>query len=131
MSKNYKVGKGRPPLHSRFKPGQSGNPKGRPKGIRRPQELVRKLLSRKVTIREAGSPRTATALEAMLLSLVARAMKGDHKAVSLLLGYLENLDDNSTAQRDIDSRAAAEAFTHHVLQLRQRKIQFSNEPPQK
>ena len=31
---DYEVGRGKPPLHTRFKPGESGNPKGRPKGVR-------------------------------------------------------------------------------------------------
>jgi hypothetical protein len=31
-TKDYEVGYGRPPIHTRFKPGQSGNPAGRPKG---------------------------------------------------------------------------------------------------
>jgi hypothetical protein len=31
-ARNYEVGDRRPPKHSQFKPGVSGNPKGRPKG---------------------------------------------------------------------------------------------------
>jgi len=42
-----KVGKGNPPRNTRWKPGQSGNPKGRPKGIRYISESLRELLDQK------------------------------------------------------------------------------------
>jgi hypothetical protein len=119
MSKDYKVGKGRPPLHSRFKPGQSGNPKGRPKGIGS-QELIRKLLSRKVTVREGEYQRTATVLEAILLGLITKAAKGDHKAAAFLFGFLDIGEDPTAQSRDIEARAGVEEFTQRILQLRER-----------
>jgi hypothetical protein len=85
MENDYQVGKGRPPLHSRFRPGQSGNPKGRPKGTKRVGDLLTKILSRKVTVREGGSARKVTVQEAVFISMAAKAMKGDHRAATFLL----------------------------------------------
>jgi Family of unknown function (DUF5681) len=57
---SYEVGYGRPPRHSRFKPGQSGNPKGRPKGSKSLKTLLEGALSLPITITECGVPRTIT-----------------------------------------------------------------------
>jgi hypothetical protein len=46
------VGYGRPPVHSRFKKGQSGNPKGRPRGRRSVASILHKILGEKVSVRE-------------------------------------------------------------------------------
>src|SRR5262245_29021911 len=48
----YEVGYARPPLHSRFKRGQSGNPKGRPRGSRSVASVLHRILNEKVPARE-------------------------------------------------------------------------------
>ncbi len=85
MSLEYSVGYGKPPLHSRFRPGQSGNPRGRPKGALGLKATLRKVLGQTVTVREGEVVRRVTRLEAVLLSLIARAVKGDAKAIATVL----------------------------------------------
>ena len=51
----YAVGYGRPPTSSQFQPGQSGNPKGRPKGTRNASSMARDALERTVNIKVKGS----------------------------------------------------------------------------
>ena len=51
---HHQVGYGRPPLHTRFKPGQSGNPKGRPKGAKNEDTILREIMNRPIDIREGG-----------------------------------------------------------------------------
>lgn len=75
--KDDELGKGRPPLGNRFNPGQSGNPKGRPRGKRlqpRPYDIV---LGQMVTLRENGEERRLRADEAFLLHLTAKGLAGD------------------------------------------------------
>src|SRR5437868_5464345 len=71
------VGYGRPPVSTRFKPGQSGNPKGRPKGKKNMFALLQGALDKQIPIREGGSVRKVPTREAIILALISRALKGD------------------------------------------------------
>lgn len=80
MSKDYDVGRGRPPRHAQFKRGQSGNPKGRPKGSTSVASVLAKILGEKIPVMEGGKKKHLALLEAMLRQQVIKAMKGDTKA---------------------------------------------------
>jgi len=88
MSGAEPAGYGKPPRASRFKPGRSGNPKGRPKNRRReiPYDAV---LGQMVTIREDGRERRVTAAEAFLLQLTQKGLAGDSAAARSLLAAIE------------------------------------------
>ncbi len=85
MSKNDTVGPGRPPRHSRYRPGQSGNPRGRPKGRLNLNTVINRALRKTITITERGRARRLTKLEAIITALVHHGLKGDHKSTELLL----------------------------------------------
>lgn len=89
-SADYAVGKNRPPKHTQFKPGKSGNPKGRPKGARGLHSLVRELLTRKVTVRTGDGPKKMTKMEAMLHKLMEKAFAGDVRSASQLMQLYSN-----------------------------------------
>jgi len=93
-----RVGYRRPPTHSRFKPGQSGNPRGRPKGAINIDTLCRSLLSRKVTIQENGGRRKVSAVEAILLATIQRAVRDDNRAAKLLLELQQRLPTTGDAE---------------------------------
>jgi hypothetical protein len=100
MADDYKVGKGRPPLHSRFKPGQSGNPKGRPRRAKTVADQIDRVLSRKVTIRESGVVQEVTCQEAMFMSLAAKGMRGEYRAAAFLLNARHTYQDSSAERID-------------------------------
>ena len=76
MSKDYKVGYGKPPKHSKFKQGQTGNPKGRPKGRKSMRTIASGIFNRTVTIKEDGRTRRVPYLEAFGHQVAAKALNG-------------------------------------------------------
>jgi hypothetical protein len=78
------VGYKKPPERTRFKPGQSGNPRGRPKGSRNAANIVAELLNEKVIILEGNKKRRVSKSEAIVHSLVAKAFKGDARVAKML-----------------------------------------------
>jgi Family of unknown function (DUF5681) len=82
---NYVVGRGRPPLLTRWKPGQSGNPKGRPKGVKNIMTCLRNELSRKINIKQRGEIRKVNTREAIAMTIANLALKGDPKLLPLII----------------------------------------------
>ncbi len=80
----YEVGYGRPPKQTQFKPGASGNPKGRPKKRKTVGAIIEETLARRVNIEENGRLRKVSAEEIIIRRLVNAAAKGDLKAVQLV-----------------------------------------------
>jgi len=83
------VGRGKPPRATRFRKGQSGNPRGRPRNRRReiPYDY---LLGQMVTIREDGRERRITAAEAFLLQLTKKGLEGCSASARSSLQVIEN-----------------------------------------
>ena len=82
--KDYEVGYGRPPKHTQFKKGQSGNRKGRRKGARGLKTDLRAELNERIEITENGKTLKLTKQRAMLKHFIAKAIKGDVRAISKL-----------------------------------------------
>ncbi len=97
-SKPYSVGKGKTPRHSRWRKGVSGNPSGKKKGALNLKSAWEKVLQQPVTITENGGKRTISKFEAMLMRLVENGMKGDHRAIGLILDRSERLVDSASEQ---------------------------------
>ncbi len=85
QSADYEVGYARPPKAHRFKPGQSGNPKGRPKGAKGLNATVRKTMEQKIAVRSNGRTRKVSTFEALILKLREKALQGDGKAMDRLI----------------------------------------------
>jgi Family of unknown function (DUF5681) len=98
-----RVGYGRPPLATRFRPGQSGNPRGRPKGARNLSTIIAAALNERVAITENGRRRHISKLEAAVKQLVNRAASGEARATQLLLALAQANEARPT-------RADAEPF---------------------
>lgn len=87
-SPDYEVGYRKPPKSGQFKPGQSGNPRGRKKKQPTIADRLNKELSRKVTVTEHGKRKTVTKLELAFMALTNLAAKGDMKAISFVINLL-------------------------------------------
>ena len=79
------VGYGRPPRHTRFRKGRSGNPKGRPKGVQSFARLANQVFNEKIVIKENGERRIITKRQAALKQLANKAASGDAAAIREVL----------------------------------------------
>ena len=93
MKGDYAVGRGKPPRHSRFKKGQSGNPKGRPRGSENHYSILMKVLNERVVATVKGRRRTITKLQAVLMQTVNQAASGDYRHTQLLLSKLPQIEE--------------------------------------
>lgn len=88
-SVTYDVGYCRPPVATRFKPGQSGNKKGRPKGRKNMTTYLIEELHRKVKVFEGGRYCWLSVLEVIVRRIISAAMKGDVKLINMLMSLPE------------------------------------------
>ncbi len=93
----YEVGYARPPESHRFKPGQSGNPKGRPKGAMGIAASLKRELEAKVTVREGDRQVKMTKAEALAKRLVSKALAGELPAIKMLAALDEGLSGHVLA----------------------------------
>jgi Family of unknown function (DUF5681) len=82
---DYAVGYGRPPEHTRFRKGQSGNPKGRPRHARNLHTELLEELSEEIQVKEGGRTVRVTKLRALLKAAIGKAAAGDMRALALIL----------------------------------------------
>jgi hypothetical protein len=109
MSENYEVGYGKPPKNRQFKPGQSGNPRGKPKRAKTPQQALETELNKTVRIREGETVRRVTRLEAIMKRLVAQAASGDHKAMKLVFDQ-RNKPEPPPPRKKLEDHGTSEGF---------------------
>jgi hypothetical protein len=102
---DYDVGFKRPPVHSRFQKGRSGNPKGRPRGKRNAFLGVADVLTRKVTLRDKGREREVTAIEAIVLVQIKKALDGDTRAALFVDRLAERLRADPNFKEVLDPPA--------------------------
>ena len=120
MQNDDDVGFGKPPRHTQFKPGQSGNPAGRPKGTKNLKTDLEEELRELITVREGGNQKIVSKQRAMLKSLTAKAVQGDPRAAAIVIDMMYRLlheDDAEDTSRGLspDDKAILEAFGNRLL----------------
>jgi hypothetical protein len=116
------VGYGKPPLHTRFRPGESGNPAGRRKGFRNLRTDVQLTLKTPVKVKEGGRARNISTQEGALKVLREKALKGDARALDRLLGLagLYNNEPGETVAQALsaDDQAILAAYADEIRSTR-------------
>jgi len=108
MTDDGKVGYKHPPKSHQFKPGQSGNPRGRPRGTRNLSTDLAEILSRPVTIRENGKERRISRQEAILLSLYNKALHGDVRAATSIINMILRVSPSKAPTSETASLSEAD-----------------------
>jgi hypothetical protein len=109
--RDYEVGYGKPPPHTRFVKGQSGNPRGRLPGAQNMKTLLTQVLNELVVVTDHGGRRKVSKRQAIVTQIVNRAAKPDFKAIPILLGMLRDIE------RDSDPQSADPTFTEADQQI--------------
>ena len=99
---NYEVGYKRPPLHSRFQKGHSGNSKGKAQGQKNLKTELLEELKSKVPVTEGGRRRLLSKQSIIVKRMVSDAAKGDGKAREQLLRLLDQVEKAQPATLTAD-----------------------------
>lgn len=93
----YEVGYAKPPMHTRFQPGRSGNRNGRPKGVPNISTILSQAANEQVVVTERGARKTITKLQAAMKQLANKAAGGDARATKLLLQLMKEYGEPTAA----------------------------------
>jgi hypothetical protein len=126
--KDYTVGYKKPPRHSRFRPGQSGNPSGRKKGVRNLASDVKRTLKVPVKVHEGGRSRKVSTQAGILMVLREKALKGDARALDRLLELAMRFDSEPAPEAahplSTDDQAILDAYRNEIA------ASLATNPPQ-
>jgi hypothetical protein len=129
--KSYDVGYGKPPKHSRFKPGQSGNPSGRPKGSRnklpelneeRLKDIILLEAYRTITVNDGDRRVTLPMAQAIMRTLALNAAKGNQRALNLFTEMLSTTERENKRLHDEWLQTAISYKVDWEHELERRKI---------
>lgn len=138
-SAGYQIGYGKPPKHSQFQPGKSGNPKGRPRGSKSISTLLDRALSGKIAITEGGKTTQVEKRTAVIFLVVAKALKGDRHGLEMTLRLMQTYDASAADYEEMielvedennanatATLADAERFTREIQRLAERHHETMN-----
>ena len=101
-ARDYQVGYKKPPLHTRFKKGQSGNPRGRPK--KNLAALLAAALNKRVSVTENGKRRQISKREAVIAQLVNKSASADLRATKMLIDMVRDIEKTAEPAAAVKSR---------------------------
>jgi Family of unknown function (DUF5681) len=113
----YEVGYGKPPAHSRFRKGQSGNPTGqrqRPNEAERLKKLILKEAYRLLTVRDGGDIKRIVAVQAVIRSQITSAVKGNVAAQRALFNAIQQLGAEPQVRRSAGAASKKNKDVHEM-----------------
>ncbi len=123
-STDYEVGYKKPPKHTRFQPGQSGNPRGRPKGTKNLKTDLMEELGEKIVVREGDRSQQVSKQRALLKSVVNRAIQGDARATAIALSAMMRLLDTGEGAPDVEDSLVDDELA--ILQAYEARVRQSD-----
>jgi len=103
---DYTIGYGKPPEHTRFPKGRSGNPKGRPKGSKNLKTDLIEELEERISVREGGRVQRITKQRALVKTLIAKGLQGDVRAAEALMKWRSS--DQKDLSADVEETLSTE-----------------------
>lgn len=110
------VGFANPPKSGQFKKGQSGNPKGRPKGSKSVRTILHERLNKRIKVREGGRTKTVSVLEAKIIQLIKSMIEGDDKATNLILKLLHQYGGETDEIERVAEQAVSDEDDRRVIE---------------
>jgi hypothetical protein len=117
---DYAVGYGRPPKTTQFKPGQSGNPKGRPKGSRSARAELIEIIFGKVPMTVGGRRRFVSRLGATYLKQWERSIKGNERSTQAFVALAKAL---GSLEEPIPTKPSQELTDEMIRQLSDEELE--------
>lgn len=119
--KDYEVGYGKPPKHSQFRKGRSGNPKGRTKGYRNLKSDLAIELKKRIVVNEGGRRTRVSKQQALMMRLVEQALNGDMRSLNVLIDLYKRafgLADSETPTSELpaEDREILAAHREQIIQ---------------
>jgi Family of unknown function (DUF5681) len=127
MGKNHDVGYRRPPQHSQFRKGASGNPNGRPRNRKNLRTDLTEELREMILVREGERPVKISKQRAIVKTLMAKTLKGDAAAANTLMNLILRLLDFDVAQAEMDQPLSSEET--EILTVLEARLLRRSKPP--
>lgn len=128
-------GYGKPPIQGQFKPGQSGNPKGRPRNARSLKNVLKAELDQQVAITENNRTTKVSKFQVVIKRLVERAAKGEPRAISKLIDLVIDMfgidgESAKPANISLDDQEVVDAFLKRARDEQDDDAPSQNDKPE-
>jgi hypothetical protein len=132
MPASDNIGYGKPPTGTRFQPGQSGNPTGRPKGSLNVATIVSRVLRERVVVVENGQRKSITKLEAAMKQIANKGAAGDFRAadrsIELAKSAEERLNQIVKTTGSLDELDSS-VFKSILKKIQKTRMEKNNDDP--
>lgn len=124
---SYNIGRAKPPRHTQFKKGVSGNKAGRPKGSKNLSTLIMEAAHGQVTATIDGKQRKISKVQATTMQLATKAAAGDPKAMLKFLDWVDEIETRAAAARP-SQYPVSDADMEVIKAVHDRLWQYSPDP---